>query len=180
METEKPKSKVPFIIAVVIAVLVITGAAFAWYSSTRTAAPPKTVATNPEFSFTGAPGWRKGQTDDTSMALTSDDKKCSASIVHRQGTVDIDAALKKQEENYSNIAPLANQQLALQTDSSNQPQYVLHQFKITNNDKTVSGLELGYVQLSDGYVEIQAKCATTAQLQTTIPALQAYKYSPQK
>jgi hypothetical protein len=40
----------------------------------------------------------------------------------------------------------------------------------------MGGLELGYLQLSGGYVQIEGHCDTPDELAATIPALQSVKF----
>jgi hypothetical protein len=150
----------------------------------RAKASPATKPTPPavvsQFSFGGATGWHKGPANRTSLALFSDDTTCFTSIEHKTGTVDVTAKLQKQRTDLAasgaTMAAGATPLVALQTGAAKQ-QYVLHQYSLSGGSQQImGGLELGYVQLSNSYLEIQGHCNTAGQLPTTIAALQAYRF----
>jgi len=154
-----------------------------------TTAPTKPVtgaATPSEFTFTGAAGWYKGPTNKTSMALFSDDQdhSCFTSIEHKTGTVNVTAKLQNQHDDLSasggTMTPVDTPTATIVTKTGTQ-QYELHQFSLTGGSdaQLMGGLELGYLQLAagEGYLVMQGHCNTADQLPTTIPALQAYRFS---
>lgn len=44
-----------------------------------------------------------------------------------------------------------------------------------SGEKVMGGLMLGYLQLDDGYVKLDAHCETAEELPTALPAMRAYK-----
>lgn len=135
--------------------------------------------------FTGAADWRQGPTNETSMALFSKaaadgTSACFTSIEYKKGTIDIAAALqqnlKTQTANNNTVTPMATQTLTLQTTSGDKA-YELHQYKTvsTQGEKLMAGNEIGYLQLSGGYVEILGNCNSEEELPSTLVAFRAYK-----
>ena len=149
---------------------------------------PKTIPqeVKPMFSFIGVTDWRQGPTNETSMALFGKEREdktsaCFTSIEYHRGTVDIQSEVQKMIKNSNGlgntIAEISTQPLSLNTMNGNQA-YELHQYQATGSSsstKPMGGVEVGYLQLDDGYVKVNGNCETYDELQTTIPALQAYK-----
>ena len=177
-----------------LAILVIAAAAFTVFiikpGSTDAASSTKTAAVKPatpDFSFTGAAGWVQGPTNKTSMALFHGSSiaqpaadGCFTSIEHKTGTVDVAAQLHKQQASLASsgatMMALSTPTTTIQTTAGPQ-RYQLHQYRLTGGStQLMGGLELGYVQLSDGYLVMQGHCNTADQLAVTIPALQAYRF----
>jgi hypothetical protein len=171
-----------------LSLLVIAAAAFLLLRQNQTEATPSTkpaakTATS-QFSFSGAPGWRKGPSNKTSMALFHGPHDCFTSVEHKTGSIDVAAELQKNQDSLTSggytAAPGAIQSVTLQT-STGPEQYTLRQYSVTGAGSagTVKGgQEYGYVQLPDSYVEIKGYCDTADQLSATIPALQAIKFDP--
>jgi hypothetical protein len=135
-----------------------------------------------EFKFTGASGWWQGATNKTSMALFPNAQDCFTSVEYKAGTVDAAAELQKTQATLTSsgyiVTPSSTQTLALQTAKGPQ-KYQLYQSTVTTptGASTVEGgQEFGYLQPSSGYLKIMGYCDTTAELPTTIPALQAMKF----
>ena len=66
----------------------------------------------------------------------------------------------------------------MQTSTSAQ-QYQLHQYSATGDTSEgmpEGGQEYGYVIVPNGYIMVQADCATVAELPSTLTALQAVKF----
>jgi len=169
-----------FIVLALATTFVIIKARHSTSDAAAKSSPPTT--TTFDFSFTGASGWRKGPANLTSLALFHGDG-CFVSAEHKTGTVDIAAELQKYQDTLTGsghtVVPIATQQLLLQTSATPQS-YELHQFSAAgsaNDSKTMGGNELGYVQLSNGYVKFEGYCDTPVQLAATIPALQAIKFN---
>lgn len=177
-----------------LAVLILAAAAYTAFiikpGSTQAETTAKISSNAPvksQFSFTGATGWVQGPTNKTSMALFHGDSiaqpaadGCFASIEHKTGTVDVAAQLQKQQASLASsggtMTATATPTATVQTASGPQ-QYDLHQYSLAGgSEQLMGGLELGYVQLPDGYLVIQGHCNTAAQLATTISALQAYEF----
>jgi hypothetical protein len=142
--------------------------------------PAKTAAS--EFSFAGAAGWRTGPTNKTSLAAFSNDSVCFTSMEYKPGTVNEAAELQKQQDDLTaggdQTAALATAVSTVQTTGGTQ-QYILHQYRITGNGKQLmGGLALGYMQISGGYITVQAHCNTAEQLPKVVAALQAYRFAP--
>jgi hypothetical protein len=137
------------------------------------------------FEFTGVTGWRQGPHNETSMALFGTAREdgtsaCFVSTEYKSGDVDIEAELRKQQQDFvkmgGSMSETAIVSSTLQTNDGER-QYELHQYKASggSDEKLMGGLELGYVQVKNGYVKVEGHCETAEGLSTTIPALQAYK-----
>lgn len=171
-----------------VAVLIVAVTAFVTiigkHDTTEAASSPKTASTQSaesQFSFTGAPGWRQGPTNKTSMALFQDGHDCFTSIQHKTGTVDVAAEREKKQANDTKqgitSTPIGSLVVTLQS-SEGQKQYQLHQYSASGTaggQKVKGGVEFGYFQLPNGYLKIEGHCDTASQLPATIPALQAIK-----
>lgn len=135
-----------------------------------------------QFSFTGAPGWRQGPSNETSMALFHG-HDCFVSTEYKPGTVTVSARLQKIQTDLTSmgytITP--NETLTIELRSNEGPkQYQLHQYAVAgvgSAGQVKGAQEYGYLQLSDGYVEIEGYCDATDQLPATLPALQAIKFN---
>lgn len=145
-------------------------------------AKPAAAEVKSLFSFAGLPGWRKGPTNKTSMALFYNSSGCFVTVEHKQGTVDVAAELKKSRDSLANdgytVTPIGSQTLTIQTAVGDQ-QYALHQSSVTTpagEIKLMGGQEFGYAQLPNGYLEIEGYCDTASDLSVTIPALQAINF----
>lgn len=170
------------LLVVFIAVITLVWARRDSTEALPAAAKPATSAKS-QFSFSGTSGWHQGPTNGTSMALFSNDHSCFASIEHKTGAVDIAAELQKNQDNISVIGgtsmPGAVLTATLQVGAGKQ-QYDLHQYSesgASGGKKLMGGLQLGYIQLLDGYLKIEGHCNTADELPTTIPALQAIKFT---
>lgn len=173
-------------ILVVIAAAVVTVLTLKNSPAKATAAskPATTAAAVPsQFSFTGAANWWQGATNKTSMALFPKSGDCFTSVNHKSGTVDINAELAKITGNQASggaMVALSILSTTIQTTTGAKP-YQLHQYHVTNPDvQVMEGMELGYVQLSGSYIEVEGYCNTPDQLPTTLPALQAIRFNPNK
>jgi hypothetical protein len=187
MNTRLPKIPHFVTLPLVVAVMLVTVVGIFALNQGHAAAPEKpqtvkTITVQPEFSFTGTAGWRKGPVNQTSLALFHDSDGCFTSVEHRSGSVDADAEIQKSQTGLAGSGgvsrPLADISLKLATTTGLLP-YELHQFDIANTsstDKLMGGLELGYLQLSGGYIVIQGHCDTSEQLPATIPALEAIRF----
>ena len=137
------------------------------------------------FSFAGTSGWWQGATNKTSMALFHNSDGCFTSVQYSTGTVDATAELQKfsvSQAGYGGSStPGAVLPVALQTNTGSQ-QYQLHQYTLTgaSGEKLMTGLELGYLQLTGGYVKVEGHCDTPDQLPATIPALRSVKFDAAK
>ena len=172
------------IIAVVSAVLVI--------QLNRTDAAPAVkpaigAAVPSQFSFNGAIDWRQGPTNKTSMALFHNiSDSCFTSAEHYLGTVDVGTELQKSQTSLMSqgytVTPGSTQTLTIQTNTGPQ-KYELQQSSVTTPagaSKILGGNELGYLQLTNGYLKIYGNCETAEELSATIPALQAIKFDSTK
>jgi len=175
-------------ITLLVALLVVIGIAGVTLFRANSYAAIENKTTEQEskslFSFTGATDWRQGPSNETSMALfgkarANSTSACFVSAEYKPGIVDIAAALQEQQDFFkvtggtmTQIATVTN---TLQT-SDGEKQYELRQYTVDGgNEKVMGGLELGYLQLKDGYIKLDGHCETVEELVTTIPALQAYK-----
>jgi hypothetical protein len=174
--------------AVTIVLLIaatFSGVALLWRSHTEAAPSVKPAigaAVPSEFSFSGVIGWWQGATNKTSMALFHNAEDCFVSVEHKSGTVDIPTELQKEKTVLATggyIVTLASiQKLTLTTNTDSQP-YNLYQYSVTTPpgaNKVEGGEELGYLQLSNGYIKAMGYCDTVNELPPTIPALQAIKF----
>ena len=137
----------------------------------------------PTFKFNGAPGWQQGPTNYNSMALFSDNHNCFISAWRKPGTLAIQHELAKTQKTFAgsehSITSNGQQLLSLQTPAGKKS-YTLYQFAINDSPGATTlmdGLELGYVPLSKGFIEISGHCNTAAQLGETVTALQAIEYT---
>lgn len=138
------------------------------------------------FTTSGVSGWWQGATSKTDMALFESNHDCFTSVQYKTGTVDAAAdmqtATTKQAAAGGTVTPGAVVSMNLQTTDGTKS-YDLHQFTTTSadpSDKAMQGMELGYVQLANGYVKVQANCNTADQLPSTIPALNSVKFDQNK
>ncbi len=111
---------------------------------------------------------------------------CFVSTEYKSGTIDVAADLQHRREtlekngNYT-MTELDTKALKLQIPSSMEP-YELHQFSVTTPkgaEKVKEGQAVGYVQLSDGYVELSGYCDLARQLKRIIAPLEAIKVRKQ-
>jgi len=137
----------------------------------------------PIFKFNGAPGWRQGPTNYNSMALFSDNHNCFVSVQRKSGALSVQDELSKVKNSIAGsdrtITEAGQQTLTLQT-SAGKKSYVLYQF--AGNDSSgattfMNGIELGFVPLTKGFIEISGHCNTAAQLGETVLVLRAVEYT---
>lgn len=126
------------LVALLIAVIAIFAAVSVWHRSNSYPATKNEVQSTgepvPLFSFARTSDWREGPSNETSLALFGKQRKdgtsaCFTSAEYKSGTVDVNAALQKQEGVYAAIGntmtlvtTITN---TLQT-SSGEKQYDLH------------------------------------------------------
>ena len=172
----------------VLAVLIVAALAGAIFVATRDAAEaaPSQPATAQEakarFSFAGASDWREGPSNSTSIALFYNPADCFVSAEYRPGSIDTAAALQKIQTDLASggytSTPGATTSATLQT-TAGAKQYQLHQYTVAGTgtaDKLYGGQSFGYLQVSDGYIKIEAYCITPDHLPATTAALQAIKF----
>jgi hypothetical protein len=170
----------------ILVLLIVAAVAFILLrqNNTEASTPTKPAATTAksQFSFTGAPGWRKGPSNKTSMAVFNADHTCFISAEYKTGSVDAAAEVEKIKDKLADsgytVTPGATQTIALQSNSG-QHQYELYQYSVTGSGgagTVKGGQEFGYSQLSSGYVKAEGYCDTAEQLPTTTPALNAIKF----
>jgi len=188
---QKNTSKRKLVIFILFCVLIgVTIGGIIVVRNNPTSTQATTEPAKPLFSFTGADGWQQGPSNETSMALFSKaaadgTSVCFTSIEYKTGTVDAAVEIQKNHDVLSGdgrvVSVIGVPMLMLRTATGDK-QYQLHQFQISSPDpsQVMGGNELGYVQLSDGYIKILGNCNTAEQLSTTIPALQAYKFIASK
>ena len=156
-------------------------------TSTHAVAEAKKSASvsQPKFSFTGAAGWRKGPSNDVSMALFGNERAdrtsaCFTSIEYKSGTVNVQSELQEMVDGFKSQGTMLERAPvpSILHSAKGDKQYDLHQFNAVSANKEVrvmGGVEVGYVQLDTGYVKISGNCETFDELPSTIPALQGYK-----
>jgi hypothetical protein len=190
INTKNHKTKLT--ISLIVALMVVIGIGGAVFTRVNTPAVAEVKAYAPEakskFSFTGSTDWRKGPSNDTSMALfgktrTDGTSACFTSIEYKTGTIDVQAELQKVISDFNKsggtMTEMATVPAVLRTTNGDE-QYNLHQFNAVSaskDNKVMSGVEVGYVQLDGGYVKVSGNCETFDELPSTIPALQAYKFN---
>lgn len=178
------------IVAVMLAILTVTGTGgtiFALQGSSQTTAETRdNKAIESMFSFSDPQGWWQGVTTKTSMVVFDNNSShaCFVMLEYISGSVDADseinkinAELTKHGENYA-ITPLDTKKLELHT-TAGPVGYELRQSSVTTppgSSKVKGGQAFGYIQLSDGYVEIKGYCDTPEQLGSIMPALEAIKF----
>jgi len=136
-----------------------------------------------KFSFSSAPLWYQGATNETSMALFHHQDGCFVSVQYKTGTVDETSALQSIISTGSKggivDTPAGLQTLTMQTNMGTQ-QYQLHQYNATGSISDgmgpEGGQEYGYVTVPNGYIMVQGNCTTVAELPSTLTALQAVKF----
>lgn len=180
-------STLAVLIAVLTAYAALTvkpGTTKATPSSKTTSQLPQKTPGNPQFLFNAADaaGWRQGPTDKISMALFQDGYNCFASVQYKPGTVGVAAEHEKKQASDTDLGLtstlIATLTATLQTGEG-QKQYQLHQYSVSGTaggQKVKGGQEFGYLQLPNGYIEIEGHCDTADQLPATIPALQAIEF----
>jgi hypothetical protein len=188
-----------FTVTATVVVVFATVAAVSLYISNRDPVEASTSAANsdlpqktpgtPMFSFdvAKASDWRQGPTDKVSMALFGEaraDKTsaCFTSVQYKTGTVDADAELQKQQRDYNvtggSMALLGSVTSTLQTVGG-EKSYDLRQYAVESSDdlKVMGGLEIGYLQLGNGYIKVDGHCEAAEELNSTIPALKAIRFT---
>ena len=184
-----------FIIATILsAVLVGAGVGgTVWFQSTQQAAADtkEPAKSQPLFSFTGVEGWRKGPSNDTSMALFSQAREdgtspCFVSVEYRSGSVDSSLEINKTKDSLTKDGYTATSHeprvVNMQTGSG-ELQYELHQYKVESPSGSVEvygGQQLAYHQLTEGHLKVIGNCETSEQLAMTIPALEAIRLETAK
>ena len=150
--------------------------------------PPVGAAVKSLFSFTGTPSWWQGATSKTDIALfhTADDG-CFVSVQYKTDTIAANEAKlqKSQAQLTSNgytTTPGATLTLTMQTNTGPQSYKLLQSAVATPSgaNTVLGGQEFGYLQLAKGYVYIEGHCNTSAELPSTIPALQAVQFNVTK
>ena len=133
------------------------------------------------FSFNGAPNWRKGPSNATSMALFHSNG-CFTSLEYKTGVVNPATALEKIRSDLVSmdytVSPATTATTTLKSDGRDL-QFQLNQYSVTgtgSGGKAKGGQEFGYLQLTDGYIEVKGFCDTADQLPTSIEALQEVEY----
>jgi hypothetical protein len=176
-------------IAVSLAIAILGGATYFAFTNQQSipdvAASPNANSHRTEesrFSFAGAPEWRKGPSNKTSMALFHG-HDCFVSAEYKPGTVEVSAELEKIKTSLTDMGYTVTTGVTLtntlQTDQGSK-EYELHQYSVTgagSAGQVKGGQEYGYLQLSDGYVQIEGHCDSADQLPSTIPALLAIKFN---
>lgn len=180
----------PFIVTAVIILVVGNGLFFAFSTDAQLAtsgAPSSTMSTplhadTSRFSFSGAPNWRKGPSNATSMALFHTNG-CFTSLEYKTGVVDPATALEKIRADLVSMdyTVALNDTATKRLKSGGQElQFQLNQYSVTglgSGGIAKGGQEFGYLQLTDGYIEVKGFCDTADQLPTSIEALQAVDYN---
>ena len=176
-------SALVLVVVAIATVLIIT-------QHNRTGAAPSVkpgigAAVPSKFSFTGTMGWWQRATRETDMALFHPADSCFISVQYKSGTVDEATELQKLTLSQASIngtsAPGTVLPMTLQTIAG-PVQYQLHQYTLTPpaGVQLLRGFELGFVQLSGNYIQVEGHCDTPDQLSATIPALQAIKFDANK
>jgi hypothetical protein len=173
-------------LVVILAVTFCVGM-YEHHATTKVVSKPKTkqlLVTPSDFSFTGTTGWIQGATNKTSMALFhSNTDGCFTSAQYTNGIINGAAELQKNQDALASsgytVKPTSTQMLILRTSTGLQ-QYQLHQYSAIgtgSSQQIMGGQEFGYLQLSSGYIKLMGYCNTNAELPSTIPALQAFKFN---
>lgn len=189
----KQRQKLSKLAMIVAAIVVLaTGTVSTYFALHMTAqasaGPKKDAVTKHYFSFNGTTGWWQGATNETSMALFDSDKQhaCFTSVEYKPGTVNAAADLQVMQASLAKdgytVTLGATQSLTMQTNTGSQ-RYELHQSSVTpppGGAPVKGGQELGYVQLSNGYIKVMGYCDAPEQLPGTLPVLRAIKFDPSK
>lgn len=177
--------------ALTVALLIIAAASGTAYLFSKSSNKVSTAAVKADapaskskspFSFTGAPGWRKGPSNSTSLALFHDNG-CFVSAEYKAGTVDKDAELEKTHSSLTEMGYTdtltASPTVSIQIGEEER-RYQLNQFTVTGEGSAGEiqrGQEFGYIQLTDGHVKVSGYCNTSNQLPHTVPALKAMNFT---
>jgi hypothetical protein len=120
------------------------------------------------------------------MAVFHNLHDCFLSVEYNAGTVNIATELKKIDKQAAiggyTITHIGVRTLTMQVAGSKH-QYKLYQTNTTEPvgaTKLMDGNESGFVQLSNGYIDIYGTCNTVSQLHETIPALEAIEFDQSK
>ncbi|HET6622481.1 MAG TPA: hypothetical protein VFG56_00935 [Candidatus Saccharimonadales bacterium] len=175
---------------IILALLAIIATVFAVVVTERgggeaasSAAPESSETHEPRFLFGGATGWRKGPSNETSLALFGPNHDCFASVQYKDGSIAADKAERQKTDKYFSdrgyVATTIDTAPMTMRTTDGQQNYELHQSAVATPagaDKVKGGQEFGYLQLSsDHYLFVEGYCDTAEQLPTTIPALKAIK-----
>lgn len=169
-------------ILVIVTALTVGGLTF-WHSKADAAQPTKNTPVVSDFAFTGAPDWTKGPSNATSMALFhSGTDGCFVSAEYKTGTVDVASALQKDAvapDGYTSVS-LPTQTVTIKTDEGTKS-YQLYAYDETSTSgvsgQLMQGLELGYLQLTGGYIKFDGHCNTADELGSTPAAFEAYVFA---
>lgn len=176
-------SKLKLVVIITVVVLAVSASATGFYLASRSepqASADTNAQTSPSlFSFTGADGWRKGPSNETSMALFNSDDTCFAYVHYKPGTVDALVEVAKTREGWTSdgygVTDLGIQTIKIQTAGEGKS-YELHQSSVVTPKgmtKLYGAHQHGYQQLEEGYLEIHGYCNEVEQLIGIVPALEA-------
>ena len=151
-------------------------------------APAKEVVSM--FSFGGASGWTKGPTNGTSMALfhTGIDG-CFVSAEYKTGTIDPAAAVQQWSSQAASdghaATEVAAKDMTIKTNTGVK-NYTLHEFNLAGDEDhnaaspLMTGVDLGYLPLSKGYIKFTGDCNTADELPPTLDVFMSYKFDQSK
>lgn len=176
-----------FSVAAFTILIVIAGLYFVFNTKPDTSSPATSTVNTPSqsdtsrFSFSGAPNWRKGPSNSTSIALFHSNG-CFTSLEYKTGVANPATALEKIRADLVSmdytVSPGATATTSLKSDGRDL-QFQLNQYSVSgmgSGGEAKGGQEFGYLQLTDGYIEVKGFCDTADQLPTSIEALQAVEY----
>lgn len=185
--SQQSNRKTVFILCAAGVILLALIGAGVWWLTLRDNTPIETTtepAQAPLFTFTETVDWSKGPGNKTSQVLfgKKDDlgmSSCFVSVEYQEDVIDIESKLQENQDILSKnhqVATLETKELTMKTPEGEKP-YSLHQSKITSADGSYDktgpkgGNQLGFIQLTDGYIKVLGNCDTAEELPETIAAL---------
>lgn len=105
---------------------------------------------------------------------------CFVMYFYKKGSVDVASAIEKIANESANkdagesMQKLGTLNYAMQTIDGTK-EFELHQFNLVGGsaNQTASGIEVGFIPLSEGYIEIRGNCENAEQLEQTLPVFEA-------
>lgn len=201
MAVNTMKQKLPLIrlglysaVTLVFSAIAIASAVIVLQRDRTDASPPAKPAVGAsvpsQFSFGGATGWWQGATNETSIAIFPNAQDCFVSVQHITGSL-----AAKQAKDQAALASLTGQghitsKLGTQslsiTTNTGVKQYQLQWISVSSpngasastESQVEGGQENAYVPLSSNdFLYVEGYCDTPTELPTTLPVLQAVKFS---
>ena len=194
----QPKHKKALIISLII-VIALAIAGFFFFQNYEKESTVTSKTNRPSFTFDAvkAPGWQSGGNNWPNPDNYSEDSatkeplpianiivhqekqntrgECFVMFFYKEGPVVAQAALQELEASapYQKVGVIPK---TIETFEGTKT-YELYQYdlKVPAEEKMMTGIEIAYVPLSKGYVEIQGSCMTAEYLPNTVSILDSVK-----